>query len=98
VTLNFLGIYGDLKLHGKAHNHVWVKLAETAFANSNTLYLEQGVDWSVGMEIVITTTSYEFGETEIHTIAEVLNNGATLITEESLHYVHLGMNTVTVVI
>ena len=52
-----VGVYGDLSLHGRTHEHVWVKLTADAAAGSTQLELSESVDWEPGMEVVITPTS-----------------------------------------
>uniref|UniRef100_A0A8C2XFR8 PKHD1 like 1, tandem duplicate 2 n=1 Tax=Cyclopterus lumpus TaxID=8103 RepID=A0A8C2XFR8_CYCLU len=67
-----LGVFGTLELYGQPHNVYHTKLVSTADAGSSTLNLSQSVDWQVGDEVVISTTSYDAWETEKHQITKCL--------------------------
>lgn len=69
---------------------MWVKLSSDAEVGVSLLELQSSVDWLPGMEVVITSTSYDFRQTEKHRITEILNDGLTLRLQESLQYLHLG--------
>ena len=90
MYLPYIGIYGDLTLYGKSHNHMWTKLSATSNAGSKVLQLESAVDWEAGMEVAVTPTGYEMDETEICTIAEVGDGGKKITLTRRLAHKHLG--------
>ncbi|KAG9339164.1 hypothetical protein JZ751_024022 [Albula glossodonta] len=85
-----LGVFGDLDLYGMPHTIYHTKLASTASAGSSTLSLQEAVDWQVGDEVVISTTSYDLWETETRRIAAISVDGRTLTLNRSLSYTHIG--------
>ncbi|XP_042639560.1 fibrocystin-L [Orycteropus afer afer] len=84
-----LGVFGELDLHGIPRSKYKTKLSETAEAGSRVLSLMDTVDWQEGEEIVITTTSYDFQQTETKRIAKVLHDHKVLILNDTLSYTHL---------
>ncbi|XP_032616164.1 fibrocystin-L [Hylobates moloch] len=84
-----LGVFGELDLHGIPHSIYKTKLSETALAGSKVLSLMEAVDWQEGEEIVITTTSYDFHQTETRSIVKILHDHKILILNDSLSYTHL---------
>ncbi|XP_065139309.1 fibrocystin-L-like [Paramisgurnus dabryanus] len=85
-----LGVFGSLDLYGIPHNVYHTKLAKTVQAGNNTLFLEETVDWKVGDQILLSTTSYDPRQTEICTINAVSDNGRTLILDRPVSYTHIG--------
>ena len=77
-----------LDMHGVDIGTPWVKLASTAEAGDTTLTLSQSVNWTMGGEVVVSSTSWEYKETEKMTIASVAGNVITLT--EALKYKHMG--------
>ena len=53
-----IGCFGGCDFHGINHNVYWTNLEETVQVGGTSIKLTEEVDWSVGDEIVITTTSY----------------------------------------
>ena len=53
-----IGCFGGCDFHGINHNVYWTSLARTVEAGGSSIELMEEVDWNVGDEIVITTTSY----------------------------------------
>ncbi|XP_051699933.2 fibrocystin-L isoform X2 [Oryctolagus cuniculus] len=84
-----LGVFGELDLHGIPRSIYKTKLSETAEAGSKVLSLMDAVDWQEGEEIVITTTSYDFHQTETRRIIKILHDHKVLILNDSLSYTHL---------
>ena len=82
-------MFGGLDLFGAPHNVTWTHLARTAESGSDTITLETAVDWKVGDEIVMTTTSFNPWETETFKIATVSGDMKTLTLNASLQYKHL---------
>nr|XP_055075128.1 fibrocystin-L-like [Misgurnus anguillicaudatus] len=85
-----LGVFGSLDLYGMPHNVYHTKLANTVQAGNNTLSLEETVDWKVGDQILLSTTSYDPCQTEISTISAVSDDGRTLILDRPVSYTHTG--------
>ncbi|XP_042290990.1 PKHD1 like 1, tandem duplicate 1 [Thunnus maccoyii] len=85
-----LGVFGTLELYGQPHNVYHTKLAATADAGSNSLRLTQSVDWKVGDEVVISTTSYNASETEKRKITAVSSDGLVLTLDQPLAHTHIG--------
>ncbi|XP_073714826.1 fibrocystin-L [Misgurnus anguillicaudatus] len=85
-----LGVFGSLDLYGMPHNVYHTKLAKTVQAGNNTLSLEETVDWKVGDQILLSTTSYDPRQTEIRTINGVSDDGRTLILDRPVSYTHIG--------
>ncbi|XP_030002867.1 PKHD1 like 1, tandem duplicate 2 [Sphaeramia orbicularis] len=85
-----LGVFGSLELYGQPHSVYHTKLASTAPAGSNTLTLAKAVDWEVGNEIGISTTSYSAWETEKRKITDVSSDGLVLTLDQPLAFTHIG--------
>ncbi|XP_030644362.1 PKHD1 like 1, tandem duplicate 1 [Chanos chanos] len=85
-----LGVFGTLDLYGMPHNVYHTKLASTANAGTNTLSLQHSVDWQVGDDVVLSTTSYDPWQTETRRITAVSADGRTLTLNQSLSYTHIG--------
>ncbi|KAM3595703.1 uncharacterized protein V6R79_001361 [Siganus canaliculatus] len=85
-----LGVFGTLELYGQPHNVYHTKLAATAAAGSNTLTLAQSVDWQVGDEVAISTSSYQTAETEKRQISAVSDDGRVLTLDQPLSHTHIG--------
>ena len=83
-----IGVFGELILHGRHRSHTWTKLATTAMAGSNEITVIDSVDWQPEEEIVITSTSFEAGETEVFKIQSV--SGTQITLNASLLYTHSG--------
>lgn len=87
-----IGVLGGLDLHGIPHNVTWTRLALTASAAQNTLTLSEAVDWTVGDEILITTTDTRIDHVERHKIASISGAGTIIVLLEPLAYTHLVIN------
>ena len=84
-----IGVYGGLDIHGKPRAVTWTRLAASAAAGASEITLERAVDWSVGEEVVVTTTSFVVEHTETVFIAAVGGDGRTLTLTAPLAYEHL---------
>ncbi|XP_059206673.1 fibrocystin-L-like isoform X1 [Centropristis striata] len=85
-----LGVFGTLELYGQPHNVYHTKLASTADAGTSSLSLSQPVDWQVGDEVVISTSSYSAWETEKRHISAVSADGRILTLNQPLSHTHIG--------
>ncbi len=60
-----IGVFGQLDLHGKPRRVTWTRLNRSVEAGDRIIELSESVDWQIGEEIIITTTSFSMEETEI---------------------------------
>ncbi|CAB9506538.1 G8 domain-containing protein DDB [Seminavis robusta] len=89
---------GTLSLHGKRYYHTWARLAKTVEIGTNTILIQQPVNWDTGSKIVLVTTamkdSREWHQNEVLTVHQVYNNpnqmlGALVIVQENTQYRHI---------
>ena len=66
----------------------WTRLASTVAAGSTTLQLEETVDWSVGDEVMLTTSDLNPWHTETFRLAAV--SGTTLTLSTPVQHRHIG--------
>ncbi len=70
-----IGVWeGKLDIHGARRPHTWVELAHTANVGDSEITLQMKhaeMDWTIGDEIVIASTSFEYTEAEQFTIQGV---------------------------
>ena len=83
-----IGVFGRLTLKSDDTQKPWVKLGAAALKDQNTIELNEAVDWTVGSEIFITSTSYIASEAEKHTIAAISTDGLTITTTDNLVHDH----------
>ncbi|XP_040210575.1 fibrocystin-L-like [Rana temporaria] len=83
-----LGVFGELDLHGLPRVVYRTKLANTAPAGSKYIILAEPVDWQVGEDILITTTSYSAWQTETRRIIDVSPDQRNLTLNVSLTFTH----------
>ncbi|XP_069076730.1 fibrocystin-L-like isoform X2 [Pleurodeles waltl] len=84
-----LGVFGVLDLHGIPRSVYKTKLSQTASAGSRNISLVDEVDWMVGEDIVITTTSYDARQTETRRIVDVSHDRRILTLNQSLSFGHI---------
>ncbi|KAM4704928.1 fibrocystin-L [Rhinophrynus dorsalis] len=87
-----IGVFGQLDLHGIPRSVYRTKLAMTAAAGSQYISLVDAVDWQVGEDILITTTSYNAWQTETRKIIGISSNNRLLTLNSSLAYTHIAEN------
>ena len=63
--------YGTLDMHGPVRTPPWTMLETTANVGSDTITLQEEVDWQVGEQIAIASTSLLSREAEQRTIIAV---------------------------
>ena len=85
-----IGVFGQLILHGQERVSTWTFLQNTAVAGASEIAVSTPVDWKVGEEIVIASTSYEANQAEEFVINAVSEDGQTLTLDHPLVYNHLG--------
>ena len=87
-------IPGYIDMHGVDIGKSWVKLAATANPGDTSLELVEEVTWPADSEIVISSTSWEYRETERLEVASV--SGTTVTLKSGLKHKHLSSsNTLT---
>lgn len=93
-----LDVTGTLHLHGKRYFQTWSRLAHTADVGESVVVLQQPVNWEIGQQVVVVTSSMkdsrEFHQNEVRTITGVHPNppaavGAILYLDEPLVYRHI---------
>ncbi|KAG8441692.1 hypothetical protein GDO86_010757 [Hymenochirus boettgeri] len=84
-----LGVFGQLDLHGLPYSVYKTKLATTISAGGQNITLVEAVDWKVGDDILITTTSYNAWQTEIREIIAISPDMKTLTLNLTLTYTHI---------
>ncbi len=87
-----IGVYGGLDLHGKPRNISWTRLNQTADIGANSISLYESVDWQIGEQIIITTTSFIANQSEVLTITGVSSDRKTIRFNESLQYRHIAFS------
>ena len=83
-----LGVFGRLQLFGKIHKIHWTRLAQSLDVNATKIYLNDKVDWDIGDEIIITTSTFEPRQAEKFIIADIMENGTVLELNTSAKYSH----------
>jgi len=51
-------VLGKLDIHGKLFHPTWTRLASSARAGDDIIFLVDNVNWEVGQEVLITTSTY----------------------------------------
>lgn len=72
---------GVLDIHGDPRTPSWTMLETTAVVGSTSITLQESVNWKVGEQFVIATTSYLIEETEVRTISDIANGNILHFTE-----------------
>lgn len=88
LLLPFAAVYGGLDLHGVDPGVKWTRLALTAPPGATTLTLADPVTWSVGDEVMVTTSDFDPWHTETFQLTAVAGNLITL--NSSTQFQHLG--------
>ncbi|XP_048254422.1 fibrocystin-L-like isoform X3 [Haliotis rufescens] len=83
-----IAVYGGLDLNGKGTCVTWTSLADTATKGGNKLTLVEAVEWSVGDEILVTSTSYSAWHTETFKISAMSTDKTILTLNTTMEYTH----------
>ena len=83
-----------LDLHGIQRARTWTRLSQPALVGEQQICLQQYVDWPVGSELIITSTSFWEGystpsQTEQVRIAALSDDGYCINLNYPLNYTHL---------
>lgn len=95
INYNVPGAFGGLDLHGKSRRVTWTRLLSGVAAGASVVRVGSPVDWEVGEEVVLTTTSHKAKETEVRTIAALSGDKTTITLDSPLLYSHTGDLTTT---
>ena len=75
-----------LSMHGEVRTTTWTQLETTASAGSSTLTVQDSVDWRVGEEIVVASSSFNHRHAEQRTITAI--SGKTITVDSPFNYKH----------
>ena len=79
-----------LDLHGRPTPVTWTRLDGTAAAGTTSLCFTQSVDWDVGSQVVVTSSSFDMNEAEQRSITSLSASGRCITFDTPLSYEHLG--------
>ncbi|XP_066271366.1 fibrocystin-L-like [Branchiostoma lanceolatum] len=85
-----LGCFGGCDIHGKNREVTFTRLAQTGNVGDSTITLVKAVDWVVGDDIAITTTTYDVWQTETFRITGLSDDTKTITLNGTLAYKHIG--------
>jgi len=81
---------GKLDIHGSPKTPTWTLLGASVSPGATTVSLTQEVNWSVGDEIVVSSTSFSRNEFERRFITLISNDKKTLTLDKPLDFAHFG--------
>eukprot|EP00054_Salpingoeca_dolichothecata_P006921 m.40545 g.40545 ORF g.40545 m.40545 type:complete len:1482 (+) comp16757_c0_seq1:29-4474(+) len=91
ASKGIVALGGQLDLHGE-HFISWVRLSSGAFAGDDRVYLQNPVDWEVGMQVAVLTTAWrddaEWHQNEVRTISAINNDKDIVVFSQPLQYSH----------
>ena len=110
ITLDFMGAkqgllnYGTVRMYGELFKPTWTRLSNTASVGSETIELQDSVNWKVGQTIVVMTSVWfdchpvyqkewcrdQPHENEVREIAGMSQDGKILTLNETLTHSHYG--------
>ncbi len=73
---------------GQPKTHSWTRLADSTDVGDNVIYINGSPNWSIGDNIVISSSSYEPSEAEIRTIVNYDSSTGAITVNEPLQYAH----------
>ncbi|MCK6447726.1 MAG: G8 domain-containing protein [Planctomycetes bacterium] len=79
---------GTLRLVGEARATSWTKLAQHAPAGASRLVLDELVGWRVGDRVVIASSDFDPGQTEVRTV--VAAHDTVLDLDRPVTFLHFG--------
>ncbi len=80
----FVSFFGD------DSNTGWQRINRSINAGSRTTVLSDGVRWSVGDEIVVSSTSFDMNEAEKRTITIISSDSITVTVNKAINFSHYG--------
>ncbi len=73
---------------GEPKSHSWTRLDHSCAAGDSVIYLKGQPDWTIGDQIVISSSSYEPSEAEIRSIVDYDNTIGAVTIDEPLEHAH----------
>lgn len=97
-TIKGIHVTGAIDMHGVEYFPTWTRLASTAFASNQTIFIQDCPNWQPGQSIVITTTelkdSRDWHRNEEATIQSIQKTSITSVCaiqlDAPLQYTHYG--------
>lgn len=84
-----IGVFGELILTSVPRTPLWTTLGATVEAGGTEILLSRSVEWEVGDEIVLTSTSFEGKQSETAVISAVSDSQTSLTLSSPLQYQHV---------
>ena len=84
---------GTLDIHGRTLNLTWTRLSATVAAGSDTILLQEYIDWDVGGTLVIASTSFSQRENEERIIESITagERGSIIKLTKPLDFEHISI-------
>ena len=93
ISSRTIAVFGELILTAPPIvTRTWTTLLATAEEGTSFLSLSQRVGWLSGDVIVITSSSYDPYQSEVHTVESISPDGLTLVLSDTLQFSHEGRN------
>jgi G8 domain/Ricin-type beta-trefoil lectin domain-like/HYR domain/Secretion system C-terminal sorting domain len=81
---------GTINLHG-IRKQSWTQLGATAAAGAGQITLKEAMNWSIGDEIVISSTDFDVHQAEVRTITAISGDSKTFTLNAALTNMHFGI-------
>jgi hypothetical protein len=75
-----------ISIHGEVRPYTWTMLSSSINIGANTLTVQDPVDWRVGEEIVVASTSFKHNEAERRFITAI--SGKTITVDSAFKNLH----------
>lgn len=79
-----------IEFHGK-FKHSWTNLGANALSGTNQITLSTAVNWEVGDQLIITSSTTNWNQAENVAIVAVSADGKTITLDQALAYRHIGV-------
>lgn len=87
-----IAVFGELILNAVHPDWMWTVLAQTSAAGDDFIVvMDSVIGWGIGELVVITSTYYDAFQTEVLEIVSI--NGRNLTLNDTLRYMHVGVET-----
>lgn len=81
---------GKIEFHGK-FKHSWTNLGANALSGTNQITLSTAVNWEVGDQLIITSSTTNWNQAEKVGIVEVATDGKAITLDRALQHRHTGV-------
>lgn len=85
-----LAVTGSLKLYSTVPDVIWTRLANNVYPGQNTIQLVDAVDWSIGNEIVVAPTEFNYTQHEKRKIVLISPDRKLVTFDSPLRFFHYG--------